>query len=324
MMLKSIRYLVMGTVLMGCSTVSTVSPAAAQLAPAPNILVFTEDADQDTVPRNSRVSRQVLQEVQNQFNQAGYRYFDETAIGLDYFAENRTRRPRGELLRIARAVDTPIDIAVVYLIYASVHNRDFMVEAAMRIEGEMIDVGSGQGLGSFSVDADEKFKLPIDCSRECVLEAMADEARPLGRDLGRALVRMVNDRWVVPPQRLASLESGAATASAGQAAGEAAGMPRSYTLCFDDFSQNQMLDVEELLASFPDYLWHRVAATQSTRTCYQYESTSDQAKLLRNIRRAVDHLEIRSDIKNAGSTSIEVVAIPAINLHPTDGHPKFE
>jgi hypothetical protein len=322
MMLKSIRYLVAATVLMGCSTVSTTTPAVAQLAPAPNILVFTEDADQDTVPRNSRVSRQVLQEVQNQFNQAGYRYFDETAIGLDYFAENRTRRPRGELLRIARAVDTPIDIAVVYMIYASVHDRDFMVEAAMRIEGEMIDVGSGQGLGSFSVEADEKFKLPISCTRECVLEEMAGKARPLGRDLGRVLVRMVNDRWVVPPQRTASLGSGATTTVA--TTGQAAGMPRSYSICFDDFSQNQMLDVEELLASFPDYLWHRVSATQSTRTCYQYESTSDQAKLLRNVRRLVDHLEIRSDIKNAGSSSIEVVAIPTISLHPTADHPKFE
>lgn len=320
MMLKSIRYLAAATVLMGCSTFSMVTPAVAQLAPAPNILVFTEDADQDTVPRNSRVNRQVLQEVQNQFNQAGYRYFDETAIGLDYFAENRTRRPRGELLRIARAVDTPIDIAVVYMIYASVHNRDFMVEAAMRIEGEMIDVGSGQGLGSFSVEADEKFKLPIDCSRECVLEEMAGKARPLGRDLGRALVRMVNDRWVVPPQQTVSLDPAPSTGAAGQPAS----MPRAYTLCFDDFTQDQMMDVEELLAAFPDYLWHRVASTQSTRTCYQYESTSDQAKLLRNVRRAVDYLDIRSDVNNAGSTTIEVVAIPPINLHPTQSHPKFE
>ncbi len=321
MMWKSARHLVAGMFLIGCSTVATPGPAVAQLAPAPNVLVLNEDADRDTVPRNSRVSRQVLQEVQNQFNQAGYRTFDETAIGLDYFAENRTRRPRGELLRIARAVDTPIDLAVVYAIHASVHNRDFMVEAAMRIEGEMIDVGSGQWLGSFSVEADETFKLPIDCARECVLEAMAGRARPLGRDLGRALVRMIDDRWVVPPRLLASVDPAPV---AGGPTGQGAALPRAYTLCFDDFTQHQMMDVEELLAALPDYLWHRVAATRSTRTCYQYESTSDQAKLLRNLRRAVDYLEIRSDIRNAGSTSIEVVAIPDINLHPSQTHPRFE
>lgn len=310
-MLRSIRCLIMGTLLVGCSTVSTVHPAIAQ-GQIPNVLVFTEDFDQDTVPRNSRVSRQVLQEVQNMFDREGYRYFDETSIGLGYFAEGRTRRPRSELIQISRSSDTPIDIAVVYWIYASVKNLDFMTEASMRIEGEMIDVGSGQGLGSFEVEADNKFKLPVDCSRECVLEEMSAEAKPLGRDLGRALTRMIGDRWVP------------VTGSGGDGSSGEVGFVRLYNLCFDDFTQDQMLDTEELIVSFGGYQSHRVASTQSTRTCYQYESNSDQPKIMRNLKRMVDYLSIRSDINTDGGTSIEVVAIPERKRHPTENKPKFE
>jgi len=297
---------------MGCNAVAPVKPATAQ-GQIPNVMVFTEDADQDTVPRNSRVNRQVLQEVQNAFDQAGYRYFDETAAGLEYFAENRTRRPRSEIIKIARSLDTPIDVAVIYWIYASVKNLDFMTEASMRIEGEMIDVGSSQGLGSFEVSSDRKFKLPVDCSRECVLEGMSDEARPLGRDLGRALVRLINDRWV---------PAGGTEGIAGT--GGDVAFVRLYDLCFDNFEQAQMLDVEELIVSFGGYRSYRVASTQPTRTCYQYETSSDQPKLLRNLTRMTEYLDIRADIMSDGGTSVEVLAIPRRQEHPTAGKPAFE
>ena len=316
-MMSIVRSLMIGSFLVGCATAGAIPPAQAQSS-APNVLVFTEDADRDTVPRNSRVNRQVLQEVQNAFNQAGYRYFDEVAIGLDYFAPDRTRRPRQELIKIARSVDTPIDIAVVYYIYASAKNLDFMTEASMRIEGELIDVSSGQGLGNFEVASGRKFKLPVDCSRECVLEEMSAEARPLGRDLGQALVRLINQRWVP------SSTAGSTTAATTSGNDSGMGFVRLYDLCFDNFTQDQMLDVEELVVSFGGYRSHRVARTQATRTCYQYESSSEQARIMRNLKRMVDYMDVTSDIKSDGGTSVEVIAEPEIRLHPVNDRPVFE
>ena len=71
-----------GVLLVGCTSFATSVHAQSQGSGSiPNVLVMGEDCDQDTVPRNSRVFRQVLQEMQQQLDTGGHRYFVETTVG---------------------------------------------------------------------------------------------------------------------------------------------------------------------------------------------------------------------------------------------------
>jgi hypothetical protein len=293
----------------------TATPAQAQNS-VPNILVVGEDCDRDTVPRNSRVFRQVLQEVQNEFNNAGYRYFDETTVGLNYLVENRTRRCRSELVEIARAVtdDHPVDMLVIFQIYASTTKLDFMTKARMRVEGIMIDPHSGQGYGNFEVVSRDEYNLPVDCSRECLLEELSEEARFLGRDLGDALVAMINRHWQPGTSSTATASTGGTTTTT-VTQGSEPGFVRLYEICFDGFSQTDILDIEEYLVIFSNYVSHRAKTSRATRTCYEYESGIAQAKLNRNLIKMLDHGGWQGRVNGSGN-SFEVAHIAPRQTHP--------
>lgn len=282
-----------GLMIAGALVVGATSHVMAQANP--NVLVMVEDYDQDTVPRNSRVTRQVLQELQNEFNQDGYNLFDETAITRDYFVQDRTRRSRQELLDVAKYVDTPIDIVVAFQIYASTNKRAFMTTARMRVEGEMLDAHSGRTYGNFEVVSRDDYKLPIDCTRECMLEELSDEARFLGRDLGDVLVDMIRQYWQ-PSSASAGSGNVASAATSGGGGGSGGGFERIHNLCFDGFTQDEMLVVEEYLVIFSGYVSHRPSDTRATRSCYQYQSTIDPAKLNRNLVKMLNHADLNGRV----------------------------
>ncbi|MDP6688218.1 MAG: hypothetical protein QF384_01855 [Alphaproteobacteria bacterium] len=86
----------------GCIAVAGLTPSGPALAgEEPNILIMGEDADQDTVPRNSRVFKRVLDALVNEMNDQGFNVYDETAVSLDDFAQGRSRRTDAEIIDIA-------------------------------------------------------------------------------------------------------------------------------------------------------------------------------------------------------------------------------
>jgi len=151
MWIKNLAAGIAGVALVGGSLLGT--PAAAQ--DIPNILVMTEDFDKDTVPRNSRVQRNILAGMQDRLNTRGYRVFDETAVGIDGYqattVQGRSRRTPDELIIVARSANQPIDIIVNYEVFASVEKTDFASFVKMRISGRVLDPDSGRFVGSFEV-----------------------------------------------------------------------------------------------------------------------------------------------------------------------------
>ena len=153
----------------------------------PNVLVMGEDADEDTVPRNSRVFRRVLDAVASQLDLEGFDVFDETALTLDDFAQGRVRRTDAEVLEIARTITRPpIDVVVLFSIYASAEERAFTTKVKTRIEGRMINAHTGRRLGSFSVASPGEWNAPKDCPRECLLEVVVVSAASWRKTLARS------------------------------------------------------------------------------------------------------------------------------------------
>ena len=165
------------------------APALAQ--DIPNVLIFVEDSDKETVPRNSRVQRNILSGMNDRMNQRGYRVYDEQALGIDGYQEttvsDRIRRTDQELIVIANTSKTVIDVIVAYEVFASVEKLQFASFARMRVAGRALDPRSGRFIGSFEVVSPKNFKLPVNCTRDCLLEALSGEGRDLGIELASVL-----------------------------------------------------------------------------------------------------------------------------------------
>jgi len=275
---------VMGFALMSCTTYPGTSFASDQ----PNVLVMGEDADQDAVPRNSRVFRRVLNALANELHDEGFNVFDETAITLDDFVQGRIRRSDAEIIDVARSVDRPpVDVAVIYSIYSSAQNLRYTTKIRTRVEGRLINVRSGQRLGNFEVEAPGGANAPHDCNRECLLEQVGYQSRHLAQDLGAILT-----------EKLAYMVDGGSRIAFDREDGF---LPTAFTLTFNGFDGQDMDEIEEFMVAFSGYKHHRPVLSTSRHAEYWYETDSTTARLNRNLRRMLDHMGIRGRVSYAGN-----------------------
>jgi len=253
-----------------------------------NLLIMIEDADKDSIPRDSRINKRVHASISQQLNHIADVY-DETSITLDSFKQGRVRRSDAELLDIARSITRPpIDIVVVFSTYASVNISEYAKKVRARIEGRMLNTKSGQFLDNFEVQSPKSWAVPYACDKQtCMLEEIGDEAKVLGDELGLILAEKLN--WLLNPD------------STDDNAHSAVAMFNDYYLEFDGFSAQDMLNIEEYLLVFSGYISHRPTQQRHTRTTLLYRSTIDTAKLSRNIIKLLEELNMRATLNFEGN-----------------------
>ena len=262
--------------------------APAMAGDNPNLLVMGEDADTDTVPRNSRVFKRVLDALNEEMNNFGFNMFDETAVTLGDFAQGRTRRTDGEIIDVARSIRRPpIDVAVMFQIYASAKQLDYTTKVKVRISGRMINVKTGQRLGNFEVKTPQDLTAEPKCNRECILETVGDNSKMIAADLGAVLAEKLD--WMV---------------SGGSTEGGSGGsqLPMAFNLIFEGFTPEDMMSIEEYLVIFSGYTSHRPVYSSHRRSEIWYESTIGSAKLNRNLKKMLGELELSGMVQFAGNT----------------------
>ena len=255
----------------------------------PNILFMGEDADKDTVPRNSRVFKRVLDALSNEMNNEGFNVYDETAVSLDDFAQGRVRRTDAEIIDVARSIKRPpIDVAVIYSIYASAKQLNYTTKISTRITGRLLNVRSGQRLGNFEVELPQPDNAPVKCNRECILETVGKNARVLGLDLGAVLAQKLD--------AISPAGGGSTTV------GDKEGMTGAYTLVFSGFTPDDITSIEEYIVTFRGYEHHRPITSSLRSNKYWYETKSKTARLNRNLRLMLDHIGVAGRITFSRST----------------------
>jgi len=268
--------------LMTLLTVVMVSTASA--ADRPNLLIMGEDYDPDTVPRNSVVFTRVLNTLSNHMHDAGYDVFDETAVTLENFAQDRVRRSDAELIDIAKSVRRPpIDVAVMFSIYAIANEKSYTTKVTSRVQGRLINVQTGQRLGNFELDYPGGWNAPVDCNRDCILASVGKNTKIIASDVGAVLADKLN--WMVNRTEIDN-KSGV----------------MAYNLIFDGFTKDEVLAMEEYLVVFSGYENHRVNYSGATRTEYWYKSDIGTAKLDRNLHKMLDRLNVDSIVQGTGNT----------------------
>ena len=293
---------------------SLVAPAA--YADQPGLLVVSDDADQETVPRNNRIFNRVITALGEEMNVQGWTVVDEVGAGLDITAQGKVRRGLPELIDIARAIRRPpVDAVVVFQIFASAKrslNSDVM-RPEVRISGRIINVRSSQMLGAFEVVERDLPVLPLGCDRdrECVIEQMGDNIRVLARDLGAALAeKLVNFRPGNPgpltgPGPLPGPGVGAIVHAPADGCN---GFPQAFTVILDGFNNQELTKAEEYMAAFKCFDHMRPVQVRASVSEYWYETQTDAARLNHSLRVMLDHMGLPGQISVAGNV-VKVVKI---------------
>ena len=291
--MKGLYIIAISTVAMFTGACATNPVDAAEM---PNLMIMGEDADTDTVPRDSRVFKRVLNALANELNNEGFNVYDETAVSLDDFTQGRVRRTDAEIIDIARSLKRPpIDVATIFAIYARAKDMEYTKKIYTRVEGRLLNVKTGQRLGNFEVEMPQPTNVATDCDRQCVLEAVGKNAKNLSQDLGAVLIT-----------KLAHIVDGdgAASSSAGSS------LPSAYSLVFNGFSIDEIDRIEEYIMAFDGYKHHRPVSSSLRNHEYWYETQSDSAGLNRNFRQMLKHLGLEGRVTFAGSNfQIEKISL---------------
>jgi hypothetical protein len=284
-MRTAVKALASYLILVGCAA----APVPADAADRPNLMVMGEDSDKDTVPRGSRVHRRIEEAIKEQLHTRGFNVYDETAVTLGTAAPGRVRRADAELVDVARGIQRPpLDAVVIFATYASAEQLSYTTRIRARLAGRLLAVRTGQHLGNFEVDVAD-VRAPADCSRECVLETVGDQAKLLAQDLGAVLAVKLKSLTVaaVPAAPASSLQPG--------------GLPTAYTMLFNGFEVADRRGIEEYLVSFSGYQTHRPVRSGGTFVEYWYETAADSARLERNLGLMLDHLGLRGRVALSGN-----------------------
>ncbi len=248
-----------------------------------NLLVMSDDADTDTVPRNHRVFNRVQLALSS----------------MDITRTNRVRRTDAQLYEIARLVPTPIDVIVVYQIYASVRTTPNvgMRVPVIRIPGRILYSRTGQFIGTFEVGDFQLQPLPVNCQSECVLENVGAQARVLANDLGSAIAQKLTS-FVRAPQAAAAPLAGkdGASGPVPVAADGCSNLPTDYVFQLRDFSASEVTRIEGEFVRWGCYQQHRTTQMSATSADFFYRTSADSARITRNFRLMLELVGLNAQV----------------------------
>jgi hypothetical protein len=286
---------------------TAVPPAQAQTNNARiNLVVMSDDADPDTVPRNSRIFNRVQLQLSEYLNTRGFQVYDETSIAGGINPPGRVRRRDAELIEIARAAPTPVDAMAVYQIYASVRRSPAanIRYPDVRIAGRILNVRTGQFISSFEVGGFQLPALPNPCDRECVLENVGTHSRVLATDLGSALSGKL-EAFARPSAGAAEPNKDGGPAAAGSVAAASAdgcvALPTDYQIVLRDFKTSDVNKIESGFVRWGCYQQHRTVSMTDNGATFFYRTSSDSARLTRNFRLMMELEGINAQVSFTGN-----------------------
>ena len=295
-------------------------PVMAVAGDQPNVLVVGEDADEDTVPRNSRIFNRVNDALRARMMELGFKVYSETAVSMDITNPGRVRRTDAELISVAQNITAaPIDVISAFQIYASAPQNAYsdIKQLKIRIVGRMLQVQTGRDLGNFEVSVGPKGlkPLPVRCDRDCILEHIGDEAKPIANEVGAVLARKLDQLSPSAPKPTSVVTATVPTSApppipaAAPASGTCSGLSSAYTIVLNGYDSTDVGAIEAILVAFQGYEHHRPIRSQTLFSEYWYETCSDRARLERNLRQMAEQFPGQNRVAlNGNRFEVEKIA----------------
>ncbi|WP_432735900.1 hypothetical protein [Maridesulfovibrio sp. FT414] len=269
-----------------------VVPSLSLAGDLPRLMIVGEDADPDTIPRNNRVFNRVMSAIANELINRGFDVKDETALTHTTHVQDRTRRDDAELIQIAK--DAGIDVLIIFSIYPNVNSNQNSVRATARVEGRLLSVWDGSRLGNFEAEPQQYQLVPSPYGRNEVLESVGKMSKIIGSDVAAVLADRLEGYYP---------EGGGAAATDGGSSVGTGGRVKEWTLIFDGFTDDDMLDVEDYITIFTGYDSHRPKSNALNTSSHHevwYNTSIDSAHLKRNFTKMLKKLNMQGRIYISG------------------------
>ncbi len=268
-----------------------VVPSLAKASDLPRLMIVGEDADKDTIPRNNRVFKRVINAISNEMVNRGFDIKDETALTHMTHVQGRTRRNDAELIQIAK--DAGIDVLIIFSIYPNVKQNSNSVRATARVEGRLLSVWDGSRMGNFESEPQQYQLVPSPYSRNDVLESVGKMSKIIGADVAAVLADRLEGYY----------PEGDGSGGGGNGGVSSAGRIKEWTLVFDGFTDDDMLDVEDYLTIFTGYDSHRPKSNALNTSSHHeiwYNTSIDSAHLKRNMVKMLRKMNMKGRVYISG------------------------
>ena len=258
-------------------------------AAEPTVLIMGEDRDEDSIPRKSQIFERVLSALTGQLVQEGFKVFDETMVTQGSFVQGRVRRTDNELFDIAKSIKRPpIDVVAVFKIFPRIKRLPYTTSINVLVTGRILNVSSGVTIGEFEVTQPVGSNVPKNCDNDCAIEAMGEQGRILGQELGAVLAIKLLRSLVNAPGHTAGDDHSKTIA-------------HSYSLKFNNFTPDDLTVFEEYFVAFQGYRQHKNISESARHAEYLYETTSDDARFKRNLRKMLEYINIKARLACTGT-----------------------
>jgi hypothetical protein len=270
---------------------------------ATRVLVMGEDSNPSSVARGSNIFKRVLGELKNSMLRKGYTIVDEEMIAATLEWEVTDRRPKTELIQVAKFANESDDaslrtrVMAVFSIYATFKELKFTQKVNTRLEGELYDSVSNKFLGSFELPK-ASYPAPKNCNDICMNEVVGEKAREIATSLGDVLAK-----------KLKKMEK--KSRGSGFGAGSS-NLKTTYTLTLKHFSTKESFMFMKGLKNAPGYSSHETMSKTSAVRKYSYETASSISDLEESILENL--MELEFDLDNDVDINITGTKIILENL----------
>jgi len=317
-----------------------IAPGYSAAQPTINVLVVQEDADPESLSRNRRIQNSVLSEFNQTLNAPAYQsqlskygisgmdVYDETAVTIDFYEQDRQRRTDQELVSLSRQISNPpLDVLVPYTLYARAVEDPYtkIAKLQMSMSYRALSVRDGRYLGGDNIDIDPAGVPFTGCAAglagtpadpHCVQEFVAAHGERLARNAGNKLAIQLASMLgpVSPgpaPQVTATAPATTSTTPAvtEQAATGCDNLPVTYQVVLRGFEQRSITAIEENMAFWACAMDTNVTDSDFSEITFSYKTRASQQRLLRNLRLVSELIGVVSEARTEGNNTIVVESL---------------
>ncbi len=304
------------------------------------VLVVQEDWDKSSLERNNRIQRAVLNtwnttlnspavlQQMKQYGIDGLDVYDETAVSLRFYQQDRSRRRDEELIALSRQITNPkIDVVVLYSLYARAVKDPYtkVTRLLTSMTYRAIDTRSGRFFGGDNLDIDRDGVIMTGCATQlgnvppdqhCVKEFVAQYGERLARDAGNALALRLgallgtqygnpvagSDGKIGDADGYTPGDNGLKVTGGG---GNCKNIPTTFIVDYQGFTARQKTLIEANMSNWRCGmdLDSSPGGSSFSNATYEYKTRLNEGQLLREL------MGVVADIRNQGRNEIQVRAI---------------
>lgn len=268
------------------------------------IIVMEDDGDATSLASTNAAAQAIGTKIKEQFERYNYSVVDENAVAAALRFDFRRRMDSAAVLRAAMQAKASgraaFDVrgAVIYKVFARVHDLGFAQQISLDISGEVHDLDSGLYLGDFG-PISRSFPASADCGDDTCITSVL-------RDHGTDIAAIVADEARKKLALLTKPEVAVAASRPVVGAAPSADPPRTqdaavrrlivaYTFRFENLQMNDVLKIKGVMESeFPDFVRAGRISGSDPMLQYGYVSRAPQDKMFEWINILIGDMNLRN------------------------------